>query len=166
MHVDILFNHIVTRIRIENSVASSVFVQESSHNRTHPVKIYGKEDYARADSIQNPRLLPLSLPNKLPIGLFFCEHPHLYFYIRSILDERTLQSIAYQPPSGTRVVHAIHLSSAFSIAHRLQSVTFSVPIGIPGQTTSRVNFLGRNGKAIITTSTIRAEMSPSKKNSV
>lgn len=164
--VDILLNYTVTRIRIENSVASSVFVQESSPNKATPVEIFGKRIVLAAGGIQNPRLLQLSLLKESSVGLYFCGHPHVTAYTRLILDEQKFQSISYQPPSGASVLHAIQLSSAFSNAHHLQSVSFSVPIKTSRQTTSRAHLLGRNRKAIITTSTVRAEMSPSKKNSV
>ena len=166
--VDILFNHTATRIRIENGVALSVFIQESSHARTTPVEIFGKNIVLAAGGIQNPRLLLLSLPNpnELPVGMFFCEHPHYYFYTRLILDEQKFLSTAYQHRSGICIVHAIQLSSAFSNAHRLQSATFDVRIKRPRQTTLRANFLARNRKAIIARSTVRAEMSPVKKNSI
>ena len=164
--VDILFNHTATRIRIENGVALSVFIQESSHARTTPVEIFGKNIVLAAGGIQNPRLLQLSLPNELPAGMFFCQHPHYGFYTRLILDEQKFLSTAYQPRSGIKIVPAIQLCSAFSNAHRLQSVTFDVRIKRPRQTTPRANFLGRNRKAIIARSTVRAEMSPVKKNSI
>ncbi len=164
--VDILFNHTVTRIRIESGVALSVFVQESSHNRTTPMEVFGKRIVLAAGGVQNPRLLQFSLPNELPVGLFFCEHPHWHNYTSLILDEQKFQSIAYQPPSGTSVDHAIQLSGAFSNAHGLLSVTFSISTRTLRQTKSRANFLGRNRKAIITELDVRAEMSPSKKNSI
>lgn len=163
--VDILFNHTVTRIRIENGVALSVFVQESSHNLTTPVEIFGKRIVLAAGGVQNPRLLQLSLPHELPVGLFFCIHPHLEFYIRLILDEKKFRSVIFQLPSGIRVKHAIQLSSTFSNAHGLLSATFDVPRNIRTPA-SGANFLGRNRKVIIAISTVRAEMSPSKKNSI
>lgn len=140
--VDILFNHTATRIRIENGVALSVFIQESLHARTIPVEIFGKNVVLAAGGIQNPRLLHLSLPNpnELPVGMFFCLHPHYRLHIRLILDEQKFLSTAYQPRSEIRIVHAIQLSSAFSNVHRLQSATFDVRIKRSRQTTLRVNF--------------------------
>lgn len=164
--VDILFNNTVTKIHIENGVALSVFIQESSHDRTTPVEIFGKNIVLAAGGVQNPRLLQLSLPNELPVGMFFCEHPHYHSLVHLILDEQKFLSTAYQPRSGIRIIHAIQLSSAFSNAHRLQSTTFEIRIKGRRQTTLRANFLGRNRKAIITRSTVRAEMSPLKKNSI
>ena len=164
--IDILFKHTVTRIRIENGVALSVFIQESAHDRTTPVEIFGRNIVLAAGGVQNPRLLQLSLPNELPVGMFFCQHPHYRFLVHLILDEQKFWSTAYQPRSGIRIRHAIQLSSAFSNAHRLQSTTFDVRIKRPRQTTLRANFLGRNRKAIIARSTVRAEMSPLKKNSI
>ena len=171
--VDILFNHTVTRIRIESGVALSVFAQESSPNRTTPMEVFGKRIVLAAGGVQNPRLLQFSLPNELPVGLFFCEHPHLYKYASLILDEQKFQSIAYQPPSGTHVEHAIQLSGVFSNVHGLPSVTFGIPTETSKATKSRAkatklraNLLGRNRKVMVTELDVRAEMSPSKKNSI
>ena len=116
--VDILFNHTVTGIRIENGVALSVFVQESSHNLTTPVEIFGKRIVLAAGGVQNPRLLQLSLPHELPVGLFFCVHPHLEFYIRLILDEKNSSRSppSFHPGSASSTPFSCHLHSLTHMA--------------------------------------------------
>lgn len=76
----------------------------------------------------NARLLQLSRLNELPVSQYFSLRPHFPSYAYLVLDEQKFRSVAYEPPSGSRVRWAIAMSSEFSNAHGLQSVKFSVPM--------------------------------------
>ena len=127
--VDVLFNHTVTNINIKDDVALSVLVQRSSNKRTAPVEVFGSKIVLATGGIQNARLLQLSLPksNDLPVGQYFCEHPHLRGYSHLILDEEKFRQLIFQTPSRLKILHAIALSSEFSNAHQLPSATFFLP---------------------------------------
>ena len=163
--VDVLFNHTVTKVTIKNGIAASVFVQASSNTQSTPVEVSGKRIALACGGIQNARLLHLSLPkdNELPIGQYFCQHPHLGLYIRLILDEEKLRQISHQPASKIRIVDAIALSSEFSNAHRLQSTTFDI---VRARRIQVGNILGRSRKVISAISEVRAEMAPLPENRI
>lgn len=119
-----------------------------------------------AGGIQNARVLQLSLPksNDLPVGRYFCEHPHLYGYSHLILDEEKFCQPIFQTPSRLKILHAIALSSEFSNAHQLPSATFSLPPRLPSATGK--NILGRNRKALTMQTDVRVEMLPWQKNRI
>ena len=162
--VDILFNHTVTNIYIKDGVATDIFIQESSRNGTSTVKISGRQIVLAAGGIQNPRLLLLSLPRvALPIGRYFCQHPHVYGYSHIILDRDVFQSIIRQSaPGRTKIVHAIALSSEFLNANHCKSVTFE----IHAPTLSSAHIRGRNRRSVMAVISIRAEMSSLKENRI
>ncbi len=153
-NVDILFNHSVTRINIRGDAASSVAMLESSGSRPVPAEAFGNEIALAAGGVQNARLLQLSLPrhNKLPVGRYFCEHPHLYQYADLVLDELKFQQVKDKHTSW--IVHAIALSSEFCNEHSLASATFQVR-----HTESAThNILGRSRRTIAGRTHVRAEM--------
>ena len=166
MNVDVLFNHTVTNIGIKDGKgAQYVIIQESSGSRTPPVKIFGNKIVLAAGGIQNSRLLQLSLPrdNALPIGSYFCQHPHIYGYGHLILDEDIFHQVKDdESASGTEIVHAIALSSEFSNANHCQSVTFEVNSPTP----SFANILGRNRRSVVAAINVRAEMRPLASNKI
>ena len=153
-NVDVLFNHSVTRINIRGDAASSVAMLESSGSRPVPAEAFGNEIALAAGGVQNARLLQLSLPrhSKLPVGQYFCEHPHLYQYAELVLDELKLQQV--KDKHTLRIVHAIALSSEFCNEHSLASATFQVR-----HTESAThNILGRSRRTIAGRTHVRAEM--------
>ena len=164
-NVDVLFDHTVTNIGIKDGVAKYVSIQKSSRSRTSSVKIFGNKIVLAAGGIQNSRLLQLSLPrdNALPIGSYFCQHPHIYGYGHIILDEDIFHQIKDdESASGTEIVHAIALSSEFSNANHSKSVTFEVNTPTP----SLANILGRSRRSVVATINVRAEMSSLESNKI
>ena len=162
--VDVLFNHTVTNIGMNNGVASSVSVRESSRNRAAPAEIFGNRIAVAAGGIQNARLLQLSLPREsaLPVGSYFCQHPHIYNYAPIILDEQTFQHVKGKRISGTGIRHAIALSSDFSNANHLLSATFEIYAPTPSAT----NILGRNRRSVMAIMNVRAEMPSLEQNKI
>ena len=164
-NVDVLFNHTATNIGIEDGIAKYVSIRKSSGGRTSSAKIFGKKIVLAAGGIQNARLLQLSLPrdNALPIGSYFCQHPHIYGYGHIILDEDIFHRIKDdESASGTEIVHAIALSSEFSNANHCKSVTFEIYAPTP----SLANILGRNKRSVVATINVRSEMSPLESNKI
>ena len=164
-NVDVLFNHTVTNIGIYGGEeAQYVSIQESSRSRTPPVRIFGNNIVSAAGGIQNARLLQLSLSrdNALPIGSYFCQHPHIHGYGHIILDEGIFDKIKNEPASGTRIIHAIALSSEFSNANHCESVTFEIRAPTP----SLENLLGRNRRSVLANITVRAEMRSLESNNI
>ena len=166
--VNVLFNHTVTNVTIQNGAVSSVFIRKSSDSKKAPMELFGRRIVLAAGGIQNARLLQLSLPgnNKLPTGRYFCEHPHLYSYVTIVLDrEKFQQQIAHMPSKP--LVHGIALSSEFSKTHRLVSATFDIDIR---ESRSRsdlsMNLLGRKREVIVAKSHCRAEMNSDARNRV
>ena len=162
-NVHILFNHTVTNIGIKDGVAKYVSIQKSSRSRTPPAKIFGNKIVLAAGGIQNARLLQLSLPrdNALPIGSYFCQHPHMVRYGHIILDEDIYHQIKDdESASGTEIVHAIALSSEFSNSNHCKSVTFEIYAPTP----SLANILGRNRRSVVAAINVRAEMSSLESN--
>lgn len=163
--LDILFNYTVTRIRIKNNVATSVLVRDSSNDRMTCMEIRGRKIVLAAGGVQNPRLLLLSLPNQLPAGHFFCEHPHVMGAARLIFDQEKFQQVVRSFPSTTSGRHAIQLAPEFSNAHDLLSVTFEIR-RLWSRRPLSANFLGKNRKAVRTKMNIRAEMLPGEENHI
>ena len=164
-NVDVLFNHTVTNIGIKYDVAKYVSIQKSSRSRISPVKIIGNKIVLAAGGIQNSRLLQLSLPrdNALPIGSYFCQHPHIYGYGHIILDEDIFHQIKdNESVSGTEILHAIALSSDFSNANHCKSVTFEIYAPTP----LRANILGRNRRSVVSNMNVRAEMPSLESNKI
>ena len=164
-NIDVLFNHTATNIGIKDGIAKYVSIQKSSRSRTSSVKIFGKKIVLAAGGIQNARLLQLSLPpdNALPIGSYFCQHPHIYGYGHIILDEDIFHQIKDdESASGTGIVHAIALSSEFSNANHCKSVTFEVHAPKP----SLANILGRNRRSVVANINVRSEMSSFESNKI
>ena len=153
-NVDILFNHSVTRINIRGDAASSVSILQSSENRSTPAEAFGNEIALAAGGVQNARLLQLSLPrdSTLPVGQYFCEHPHLYEYADLVLDELKLQQV--KDKHTPKIVHAIALSSEFCHEHSLASATFQVR----HTEIATHNILGRSRRTIAGLTHVRAEM--------
>ena len=157
-NVDVLFNHTVTNIGIKDGGGRSaeyVSIRKSSISRTSPVKISGNKIVLATGGIQNSRLLQLSLPrnNGLPIGSYFCNHPHIHRYGHMVMDEDIFHQV-YKYTSGAKIIPAIALSSEFSNANHLESVTF-VMFRL---TSSSANILGRNRRSVMASISIRAEM--------
>ena len=144
--------------------AQYVSIQKSSGSRTPPVKILGNRIVLAAGGIQNPRLLHLSLPrdNTLPIGLYFCQHPHVNHYGHFLLDGEYFDYIKNQSASKSQC-GSIALSSEFSNANHCKSVNFV----LDSPTRSRGNILGRNRRSfMLPILTIHAEMPSLKSNSI
>ena len=162
--VDVLFNHTVTNIGMNNGVASSVSVRESSGSRAAPAEIFGNRIAVAAGGIQNARLLQLSLPREsaLPVGSYFCQHPHIHNYAPIILDEQIFQHVKGKRISGTKIRHAIALSSDFSNANHLLSATFQIYTPTPSAT----NILGRNRRSVMAIMNVRAEMPSLEQNKI
>ena len=115
----------------------------------------------------NARLLQLSCLNELPVGQYFSMHPHFLSYAYLVLDEQNFRSVAYEPPSGSRVRRAIAMSSEFSNAHGLQSVTFSIPVDRENlQKRTRRNLLGWKRKTIEGRTWAQAEMPHLEENKI
>ena len=163
-NVDVLFNHTVTNIGIKDGVAKYVSIRKSSRSRTSTVRISGNKVVLATGGIQNARLLHLSLPrnNALPVGSYFCQHPHIYVYGHMVLDEDIFHGIKYKSTPGAKIIHAIALSSEFSNANHLESVTFE----IVGPTRSSANILGRNVWSVMAAINVHAEMPSLESNQV
>ena len=165
--VGVLFNHTVTNAGIRNGAASSIFIRESSGGGKASVEVFGRRIVLAAGGIQNARLLQLSLPedSELPVGRYFCEHPHYYGYAELILDgERLRHMIGNDLMSNSSVIHAISLSSEFSHTHRLMSATFDIQTKLTSTLSN--NLLGRRRNTVRTNATVRAEMSADSRNRV
>ena len=120
-----LFNHSVTEININNSIAVSVFMRDSSEGKNTPVEVAGSRIVLATGGIQNARLLKLSLPGENRyVGSYFCEHPHIGDIASIILDKEVFDQVIDK--QATRVAHAISLSSDFSNVQSLISATFEV----------------------------------------
>lgn len=160
--VDILFDHTVTTIGINHNVATSVFMRESSKTGRPPKEIFGNKIILATGGVQNSRLLELSLPkyNNLPVGSYFCEHPHIHGVTSITLDKEKFYQI--RDNETQNIVHAISLSSDFSNKHSLKSVTFE----IPNSATLEKNLLGQNRNTITVKTDIRAEMSSVSSNNI
>jgi choline dehydrogenase-like flavoprotein len=160
--VDILFNHTATTIRIKNNTATSIFIKESSEILMPSKEIAGNKVVLAMGGVQNARLLALSLPkcSTLPVGSYFCEHPHIYGVASITLDKEKFYQIRNN--DAQRIVHAIALSSEFSNKHSLKSVTFQ----IPNSATQGGNILGESRNSITVKSNVRAEMSSLSSNNI
>ena len=124
-NVEILFNHSVTEINIKGGNAASVFMRESSEGPTHPVEVFGSRIVLATGGVQNARLLKLSLPKESEyLGLYFCEHPHIYNVASFILDKNIFEQV--MDKNAPNVAHAIALSSDYSHEKSLISATFKV----------------------------------------
>ena len=166
-NVDVLFNHTVTNIGIyDGQEAQYVSIQESSASRTSPVKVFGNKIVLACGGIHNARLLQLSLPrdNALPIGSYFCQHPHITGYAHIILDEDIFDHIKSESASGTEIFHSIALSSEFSYVNHCESVNFLMQLQSP--TPSLANLLGRNRRSVVAAIHVHAEMRPLASNKI
>ena len=164
-NVDVLFNHTVTNIGVyDGEVAQHVSIQESSVSRVPPVKVFGNKIVLACGGIQNARLLQLSLPrgNALPIGLYFCAHPHVNNYGRIILDEDVFDQIKNESASGTKMAHSIALSSEFSNTKRCETVNFL----IQSPESSLANILGQNRRTVMAAISVHAEMQSLASNNI
>ena len=162
--VSMLFNHTVTNIGIRNGAASSIFIQKSSGGKQASMELFGRRIVLATGGIQNARLLQLSLPgnNGLPVGRYFCEHPHFHRYVTVVLDRKKFRQQIADMPSKT-LIHGIALSSEFSKTHRLVSMTFEIGAS---RAELSMNILGRKRKVIVANSSCRAEMSSDARNRV
>ena len=166
--VDVLFNHTVTNIGVQDGQAQYVSIQKSSRKPTPPVKIFGNKIVLAAGGIQNARLLQLSLPrdNALPIGSYFCQHPHIRRsarYGHIILDKDIFDRIKNESASGTSIGHSIALSSEFSNAKSCESVNFLIQPPAP----ALANLLGRNRRSVVAAiRSVHAEMRPLASNNI
>jgi choline dehydrogenase-like flavoprotein len=160
--VDILFNHTVMEIGIESNIAKSVLFRQSSKIEMAKQEVFGSKIILATGGVQNARLLELSLPeySSLPVGSYFCEHPHIYGAASITLDKEKFYQI--RDNKTQRIVHAIALSSEFSNNHSLKSVTFE----IPDSAVSGSNILGENRNSITVKANIRAEMTSVKSNRI
>ena len=167
-NVDVLFNHTVTNIGITDGVAKYVSIQKSFRSRTLPVKIFGNKIVLATGGIQNARLLQLSLPrdNALPIGSYFCQHPHINGYGHIILDGDIFDQIKIknQSASRTKIFHSIALSSEFSNANHCNSVNFLIDILSSPLLSSPL--LGRNRRSVVATIHVHAEMPSLESNKI
>ena len=165
-NIDVLFNHTVTKIGIyDGEEAQYVSIEKSSGSRTPPVKILGDKIVLAAGGIQNSRLLHLSLPrdNTLPIGSYFCQHPHVYGYGHILLDGDIFDQIKTQAASRSHLFDSIALSSEFSNANHCGSVNFI----LDSPTRSRANILGRNRRSVVAAiREIHAEMPSLESNKI
>ena len=154
-NVDVLFNHSVMRVNINDYVAESILVQESSEGPTNPVEVFGSRIVLAAGGIQNARLLKISLSKESKnIGAYFCQHQYpLYFGGSIILDKDVLEKVIDR--KNSRIAHAIALSSGFSKIHSIKSAVFSVS----PQNHSAKNLLGQNKYTFTSGINIYAEMS-------
>ena len=73
--LDMLFNYTMTRIKIKDGAASSVFIRESSSNRTPLVEIFERKIVCADGGIQNVRLLQISGLNEPSVGRYFSMRP-------------------------------------------------------------------------------------------
>jgi choline dehydrogenase-like flavoprotein len=153
--IDILFNHTVMEVSIKNNVATSVIMRESTNIEMPSIEIYGGKIILATGGVQNARLLKLSLPehSNLPVGSYFCEHPHIYGAASITLDKEKFYQI--RDNKIEKMVHAIALSSEFSNKHDLKSVTFE----IPSSAILEKNILGKSRGSVTVKANIRAEMS-------
>ena len=163
-NIDVLFDHTVTNIDIKDGVANYVSIQKSSGIRPPPVKIFGNKIVLAAGGIQNSRLLQLSLPrdNALPIGSYFCQHPHINGYSRIILNDDIFDQIKNESVPGIKIFHSIALSSEFSNANHCESVNFLIQSPTP----SLANLLGRNRRSVVAVIHVHAEMRPLASNKI
>lgn len=143
------------RVNINDYVAESILVQESSEGPTNPVEVFGSRIVLAAGGIQNARLLKISLSKESKnIGAYFCQHQYpLYFGGSIILDKDVLEKVIDR--KNSRIAHAIALSSGFSKIHSIKSAVFSVS----PQNHSAKNLLGQNKYTFTSGINIYAEMS-------
>jgi choline dehydrogenase-like flavoprotein len=160
--VDILFNHTAMNIDTNDDIATSVFIRESTNIEMPTIEIFGGKIILATGGVQNARLLKLSLPehSNLPVGSYFCEHPHIYGAASITLDKEKFYQI--RDNEIEKMVDAIALSSEFCNKHALKSVTFE----IPSSATSGKNILGKKRDSITVKANIRAEMSSVESNKI
>lgn len=161
--VDVLFDHTVTNIDIKDGVASHLSIRKSLREPGSSVEISGNTIVLACGGIQNARLLRLSLPqdSPLPIGSYFCQHPHIN-YGRIVLDEQVFQETRTRFAPDSEVRHAIALSSDFSYSNHIQSVAFQIYRPKPSHT----RILGRKRRSFVADVYLRSEMPSFGQNTV
>lgn len=161
-NVDVLFNHSVVDMDSRDSTAASVYMRGSSDNQRSRIDVSGAKIVLATGGIQNARLLELALDEpSIHVGRYFSEHPHVYGVATIILDRDEFESVKDKQASS-RIVHAIALSSEFSMQNSLYSATFEV-----NQTELAArNLLGQSKRSVIGAVTVRAEMAPVHTNRV
>ena len=165
-HVDVLLDHTVTNVNMTDGIASSVSIRKSSPESNAPIQVLGNRIVLACGGIQNARLLKLSLPrdHPLPIGSYLSQHPHVFGCCHILLDAEVLGEVEAHPGSGYGVIHAIALSSDFSLSSRLLSATLCFDRQIGDRRSSSI--LGRKRTVLEALIGVRAEMRPLERNRI
>ena len=161
-NVHVLTDHSVFEFVLNNNSVRSVLVKESSGSNNGTHNISASVFVAASGGVQNSRLLQLSLPTDLglPVGSYFCEHPHYYKQFSISLELTGFEEIIDQ--NNHNVVHAIGLSSQFSKLKGIKSALFDIT-----QNNYRTeNLLGKKTLVQNTSSTARSEMSSLASNKI
>ena len=163
--VDVLCNHTVTSVRLEQAQATGVVARQTDRAASKPVTIAGGSTVIAGGGIQNARLLQLSLPedHPLPVGRYFASHPHITpdHFGRALIDTDALQAAAAKISGRTWTAFA--LSSEFCLAHGLLSAAFVGPWERQPETR---NMLGKRKKMESFQCLMRTEMPLVKENRV
>ena len=162
-NIDVLLNHSLKKININNSTAKTIVIKESSDSKKESITININKLTLCAGGIQNAKILQASISDSpMPIGKYFQEHPHIYGAIELSLDEEKFNKI--KDKSTKRIRHAVALSSKYTNENNILSATFD--INEKKLTRKKINILGANKNIITVKTTIRMEMTANPNNKV
>ena len=154
--VEILFNHTATAALIEGSRCVGVALKETRNGGGRTLNVNSEFTVTACGGVHNARFLLLSLPrdHRLPVGRYFCMHPHIDGQVNVTLDYDAITDA--MAGFSARRISTMTLSSEFLARNNLLSIFYA--FSIYRKKVSTRSILAVNKATTVSVHQLRAEM--------